>query len=354
MSLRAAVLCLAVAACGPRFDPRLVDAPVSGRTWVSTEHRSHPLAGKILEPRTGRFVDEGALAEAVAAADFVLLGETHDNPDHHLLQARLVRHIISSGRRPAVAFEMLTADQQEAVDAAIARAPKDPDALAAAVRWKKSGWPDFEYYRPIFAAALEAGMPIVAANLPRETVKGLFANGAGVLDEGLRERLAREEPLPEAVLEELRAEMRDSHCGALPPAIVDSLVLAQRARDAKMAERMLAAGETRGAVLITGTGHARLHRGVPTVLAKDAPARRTVSVAMVEVTADGAEPASYAARYGAGSDGSLPFDYVVFTPGAEREDPCEGIHERIKHRANRPPPPPEPAASSPKGEEPAR
>ena len=51
--------------------------------------------------------------------------------------------------------------------------------------------------------------------------------------------------------------MKESHCGELPEAMLDPLVLAQRARDARMAERMEAAGAERGAVLITGKGHAR-------------------------------------------------------------------------------------------------
>lgn len=321
------------AACAPRFDPRLVDAPVAGRRWVSTRHVSHPLVGKIFEPSSGRYVDEAALSAAVAAGDFVLLGETHDNPDHHLLQARLVRAAMAAGRRPALAFEMLTADQQEAVDAALARAPKDPDALAKAVGWKTSRWPEFELYRPIFAAGLEAGTPIVAANLPSATVKQIVSKGADVLDEPTRARLAREEPLPPAVLEELREDMRESHCGlALPERALDGLVLAQRARDAKMAERMLAAGEARGAVLITGTGHVRRDRGVPAVLSKDAPAKRIVAVALLEVTADRTEPAAYGQTFG---KGPLPFDFVVFTPGLEREDPCEGIQDRMKKAAAR-------------------
>jgi uncharacterized iron-regulated protein len=321
------------AACAPRFDPRLVDAPVAGRRWVSTRHVSHPLVGKILEPASGRYVDEAALSAAVAAGDFVLLGETHDNPDHHLLQARLLRATIAAGRRPALAFEMLTTDQQAAVDAALARAPKDPDALAEAVAWKKSRWPEFELYRPIFAAGLEAGVPIVAANLPSTTAKQVVSKGADVLDEETRARLAREEPLAPAMLEELREEMRESHCGiAMPEQAVDGLVLAQRAKDAKMAERMLAAGETRGAVLVTGTGHVRRDRGVPAVLAKDAPGKKIVAVAFLEVTADATEPAAYEKLVG---KAPLPFDFVVFTPAVEREDPCEGIQDRMKKAAAR-------------------
>src|SRR5690349_11490027 len=98
------VALLAAACGGHRFDPRLVDVPISGRPWVSTENDHHPLAGKIWEPRTGHVVDEATLHAAVAAADYVFLGEVHDNPDHHLLQARLLRVITASGRRPAVGF----------------------------------------------------------------------------------------------------------------------------------------------------------------------------------------------------------------------------------------------------------
>jgi uncharacterized iron-regulated protein len=332
-TVRTLALCAALAAaaaCSPRFDAKLVDAPVSGRSWVSTEHVSHPLVGRIWDPRGGRLVDEAALAAAVASADFVLLGETHDNPDHHLLQARLLRAILDGGRRPALAFEMLTADQQPEVDASLARAPRDPDALAEAVRWKASRWPDFRFYRPIFAAGLEAGLPVVAANLPRAEVREIVSKGRGALDERLRARLEREEPIPEEVMKGLREEMSESHCGELPPAMLDPLVLAQRARDARMAERMATAGAERGAVLVTGSGHARNDRGVPAFLARDAPGRKVVAVAFLEVDPAAAEPQGYAAKLGAGP---LPYDFVVFTPGTEREDPCEGFKERMeKHR----------------------
>jgi uncharacterized iron-regulated protein len=296
---------------------------------VSAEDRSHPLVGRIWDARAGRFVDEAALAAAVAAADFVLLGETHDNPDHHLLQARLLRAMLEGGRRPAVAFEMLTADQQAAVDASLAGAPKDPDALAEAVRWKTSRWPDFRFYRPIFATALEAGLPVVAANLPRAQVREIVSKGRDALDEGLRARLEREEPIPEPVMKALRDEMNASHCGELPAAMVDPLVLAQRARDARMAERMATAGAERGAVLVTGSGHARTDRGVPAFLARDAPGRKVVAVAFLEVDPEAAEPQGYAEKLG---PGPLPFDFAVFTPGTGREDPCKGFRERIEKR----------------------
>jgi uncharacterized iron-regulated protein len=335
MNARALPLAVTLAlasGCAPRFDPRLAETPIAGREWVSTEHRGHPLVGRIWDVRASRFVDEATLAAELAAADYVALGETHDNPDHHLLQARLVRAITAGGRRPALAFEMLTADQQATVDAALAKAPKDPDALGAAVGWDRSGWPEFVLYRPIFAAGLEAGLPIVAANLPRTEAKAIVAKGRDALDEGLRARLARREPIPEAVVAELREEMNASHCGELPERMLEPLVLAQRARDARMAERLATSGAGRGAILVTGTGHARTDRGVPALVKDDAPGAKVVSVAFLEVDPDAAEPAGYAQRWG---EGPLPFDAVVFTPGKERPDPCAELRKHLERKRAR-------------------
>jgi uncharacterized iron-regulated protein len=220
---------------------------------------------------------------------------------------------------------MLTVDQQPIVDGALARAPRDPDALAEAVGWHHSRWPAFEMYRPIFAAGLEAGTPIVAANLARDQVKQIVSKGRAALDDGLRVRLARAEPIPDAVMSDLREEMDASHCGHLPASLVDPLVLAQRARDARMAERMVEPGAGRGAVLITGRGHARIDRGVPAVIAADRPDAKVVSVGFVEVDPAALEPSGY--REGGGG---LPYDLVVFTPGLEREDPCEGMKGRME------------------------
>jgi len=318
-----------VAACAPRFDPRLVDAPIAGRTWVSGEERAHPLVGRIWQPATGRFVDEATVVASLAGADFIVLGEVHDNPDHHLLQARLLRAVTAAGRRPALAFEMLTTDQQPVVDAALSGAPRDPDALGKAVDWAHSRWPEFKYYRPIVAAGLEVGLPIVAANLPRKQMSEIISKGREALDDALKVRLAREEPLPDATLAELREEMKESHCGALPDEMVDPMVLGQRARDARMAERMVTAGAERGAVLITGNGHARTDRGVPALLVKDAPGRQVVSVAFVEAEPGEDDPAVYRDE---GETGPAPYDFLVFTPGTARGDPCEGMRKHMEKK----------------------
>jgi uncharacterized iron-regulated protein len=325
----ALVSSLLVLACasGPGAVPGH-EPPSGAAAWQSPLRRDHPLVGKIWSPSQARFVEPAELLQAATRADFVLLGETHDNADHHLLQAWLLRAIVDAGRRPAVAFEMLGTDQQADLDRALA-GPATADDIRKAVRWDESGGWSFDFYRPLFELALVAKLPIVAANLPRDMAREVARGGREALPEGLRARLAREEPLSEEVRAALRKEMSESHCGALPESMLDPMALVQRTWNAHMAERLEDAGKVRGGVLVTGSGHGRTDRGVPAHLARDVAGRPIVSVSFQEVLSKRADPAQYAEDYGAPT---LPFDYVVFTPGAKREDPCEKMREHMRSR----------------------
>src|SRR5215204_1457467 len=59
----------------------------SANSWQSHYGRNHPLTGRIWDVASGEFIDRPALIMRLARAEFVLLGEKHDNPDHHRLPA---------------------------------------------------------------------------------------------------------------------------------------------------------------------------------------------------------------------------------------------------------------------------
>jgi uncharacterized iron-regulated protein len=298
-----------------------------GTPWESPVGREHPLVGRIWDVRAARFVDERTLGEGIRRGWFVLLGEKHDNADHHRLQARLVRALIAAGRRPAVLFEMLDADQAPALARYLAAHPADASGLDAAVDWKRSGWPDWAFYRPIAEAALDAGLPILAANLSRVTTRSLARDGLAALDLREAARLGLDRPLAPATDAQMAAEIREAHCGSASEAMVSRMVLVQRARDAEMGERMAAAGRDGGAVLIAGFGHVRRDRGVPADLERRVPGARIVSVAFLEVSAGEVEPGAYAAGF---ERDVLPYDYVRFTPRVDDLDPCEKFKEELR------------------------
>ena len=329
LTLAAYLLVLAGCMAAPdETGPETMEPPPT--TWISAHERDHPLAGRIWRPDEGAFTDAGSVVAALAGAEFVLIGEKHDNPDHHRLQAWLVSALIARGRRPALSFEMLASDQVPALDAYLAGHPDDAGGLGAAVGWDESGWPDWGDYAPIAQAALDAGLPVLAADLAKPKVREVARLGLEALEPALRARLDIDRPLEETVRAAMAAEMHESHCDMLPMEMAERMVTVQRARDAHMAS-ILADGAERpsldGAVLITGTGHGRRDRGVPSHLARMTPGRSTVTIALVEAQAGSTDPSDYSEQFGAPAP---PFDFVWFTPRWDLEDPCEKYREQLE------------------------
>lgn len=232
-------------------------------------------------------------------ADIVVLGEVHDNPLHHVNQAAAVAALAPK----ALVFEMLTPDQAARVTPALV---VDGAALAEALEWDASGWPDFTFYHPIFLAAPAAR--VYGAAFGREALAGAAKGGAAGVFGAEAARFGLSEPLEEAGLAERIAEQAEAHCDALPPEMLPGMVEVQRLRDAGLARAALEALEDTGGpvAVITGNGHARTDRGMPAALAAAAPGVTVLSLGQIEGAPD-ADP---------------PFDLWLVTEPAEREDPC--------------------------------
>lgn len=230
-------------------------------------------------------------------AEVVFLGEVHDNPLHHDTQAQAVLALAPK----AIVFEMLSPAQAAAVTDTLL---DDEAALEATLGWNASGWPDFSMYYPVFAVS--EGAKVYGAQVPREAVRKLVSDGdynSALGDDAAVFGLDR--PLPKAQQEEREAMQLAAHCDALPAEMLPVMVMAQRVRDAKLAQvATQALAETGGPVaVITGNGHARADWGAPALLGE---AVFHMSLGQFE-----AEPADAPA-----------FDIWQVTAPAEREDPC--------------------------------
>ncbi len=268
--------------------------------WQSQHHRGHPLVGQIWGPDGP--ITERALVEQLRGAPYVLLGEKHDNPDHHRLQARLILALTPK----AVAFEMLDED-----DDLSATTPRE---LAKAVDWANSGWPDFELYEDVFAASYAIRARIAQAHPNRSRLRRVYKEGAD---------LPLAELGPEG-LAALREEIRESHCGYAKPSMVEPMVGVQRFKDAWMARALSA--QQKPVVLIAGKGHTRRDRGVVAAL----PEAKVLS--FVEVRPEKLRPQDYPRHA----------DYVWFTPRVDIADPCvkykaqlEEMSRKIRARKGR-------------------
>ncbi len=322
--LAAAALAMAGAACVADQAP-----PPPAPPWESALERAAPLTGQIRDLRANEVLSPAALIQRLAQADFVLLGERHDNPDHHRLQAWIVDRLLARGRPYAVAFEMIDGDQADRLSAFLASSPRDAEGLGAALDWDNSGWPAWSYYRPIAAAALARGMPILAANLPASVARTMAKGGEIVLAPGLFERLQldrpAQRPADRAILAAHIADIQAAHCGLLPERALAPFALTQYARDAHMARAMTdhrpAGG---GVILIAGAGHVRTERGVPHHLARFANGARMVALAFVET-----EEVEVGAPAAASPPTDLPYDIAWFTARIESNDGCNKMREKM-------------------------
>jgi uncharacterized iron-regulated protein len=293
--------------------------------WQSPHFRDHPLAGSVWQA-DGSQADRKTLSAAVLSADYVLLGEIHTNPDHHVIQAELIGELVAAGRRPAVVFEMIPASRQKPLDDHLAANPKDAAGLGAAVEWEKRGWPDWSIYRPIAEAALAAGLKLKAGGLDDRVVQQIGKSGAAALDPGLGERFGLNRSLDAAIETKLIEVLKESHCYMLPEAALKPMLTVQRARDGAIADAMLTAGEKDGAVLIAGSGHIRRDWAAAAVIESRAPDAKIVSVALIEAD----EERRTFSDYDIAPDGDdSPFDFVIFTPRAELRDHCAELAERF-------------------------
>lgn len=318
-------LCSLALACGAPSSPQApapsqpvaAEAPAAP-AWISELDRAHPLVGKVWDAHARAFVPERRLVERLSGARFVLLGEKHDNPDHHVLQARLLRGMILAGRRPAVVLEMLELAQQPDVDRYLQSSGATAAGFGAALNWQATSWPPFAEYRPVLEAAFSAKLPILAGNIAQETARALVKQGLAALPPERAVELRLDQPFPEGPAAELAEELRASHCGHLPERLIEPMALAQHARDSQMAAVMHAHRES-GAVLIAGAGHVRRDRAVPYYLelAKPGAGAELLSVALQEVAHSVTDPSAY----------ERSVDFVWFTPRLSDEDPCAAFRK---------------------------
>src|SRR5512146_2323433 len=166
-------------------------------------------AARIFDVNGQRYIDEPTLVARLAATRYRLLGEVHDNPEHHALRARLVGALAARGVHPAVVFEQFDLDHEAALRAAQTPAT-DAETLADAGQFDRRGW-RWPLHKPIVEAALRAGLPIHAGNLSRAAIDAAERSSQKP-DAPWYARL-RAARWSETQARKLRDEIADSHCG---------------------------------------------------------------------------------------------------------------------------------------------
>ena len=251
-------------------------------------------------PGSERRLTLDALADRLARADFVLLGEVHDSAEAHRLQARLLQGLLARGLRPTLVMEQLGRDQR----------PEDAAARRRAMR--QGGWP-VAGYEPLLRVAEQAGLEIVGGNLT-----GRQLRQGDAVPQKVR-ALAAAHPLSPPARARLARDIGRAHCGMADAQTVQTLVRLQALRDATLAETMLSV--PRPVVLVAGNGHTRRDYGVPRLLQGQG---RVLGVGLVE-REPGHDRLSEAQAVRAGA-----WDFVIPIAPVHDTDPCVRFRKQLQ------------------------
>ena len=249
------------------------------------------------------------LLRQTEAADFVLLGEIHDNTLHHQVRGALLT--AARARRPAVVFEQFA----RTVAPIPPPAPGETEeAWLDAHSFDREGW-KWPLHAPVVNAAIAHARAIWGSGLSREALRAVVRQGTDAAPPPLGQ-LVRQAPLDSVEKAAVDHELFAGHCGKLPSAMMPGMRAAQEVRDASMTEALIAAGSAGPAWLIAGNGHVRMDIGVPRLLRRLAPDRQLLVIGIVERGTEEAVPGMAAGRH---------YDVLIVTPAATREDPCSGL-----------------------------
>ena len=216
-----------------------------------------------------KWLSPEAMMSPLLKADYVILGERHDNAEHHRQQLNILQDLHRAGWLKVIALEMLTPSQQIAMNQALQEKITDLDLLKEKLNWS-NGW-DWNMYGPILVWAVTEQIPVRAANLDRSEIMVIYRDESHTRKSFLNER-------EQAVI---RKQLVDSHCGRIDDGRLAAMTRIQLSRDARMAS--VAAERESGAALLVGAYHARNDIGVPRYIRAQRPDARIISIGFVEV-----------------------------------------------------------------------
>lgn len=259
-----------------------------------------PVSGEIRDLRSGQVLTAQELLTRLTKPQQLIIGEQHDNADHHAAQLWLLQALGEQRPQGSLLLEMLTPDQQPKVDQV--RPPATPPSdLPGALAWQ-DGW-DWNLYGPIVRFALKQPYPLLAGNLDNSEIRAFYRQRPGL--NGVRSNAA-------SVKATLLEQISDSHCGLLPQSQMPSMLAVQQQRDRRMAERLMAAPTP--ALLLAGAWHARKDVGVPLHVLDLGAAQAPMVLMLAE---QGAEVTAAMA------------DYVWYTPATPAQDYCAQMRKQF-------------------------
>jgi len=220
---------------------------------------------KIFRLPEGDQITFKELLKGLQATRVIFVGESHDQIEHHRIQARLLQDLIAEGKEVGIAMEMFARSQQSILDQWVQGFLTEEEFLKE-VQWETTWGIDYGLYRDILDKARTHQIKVLGLNVQRELVRRVAQNGIKKLSsEDKRE-------LPEMDLTDQRHRayikfIYKNHQGGAAEDF-ENFYMAQSLWDESMAETLsdyLKSSDGKGKTLLvfTGSGHVVFGLGIP-------------------------------------------------------------------------------------------
>lgn len=243
-------------------------AVMVGLMLVACKTATDTKAVRLYDLQQQDVVSDAVAIERLKAARIVLVGEHHNNRDHHQAQLKVIQTLNKAGRKVAVGLEMFRQDSQDALDQWIASQTSEAQFKPIYLdNWNF----DWGLYGPIFNYARENQIPMVGLNVSRKITAQVAYQGFASLNKAQKGAL---EGITCNVTPQYREFIGKAY-GAHGHGIMnfDRFCEAQLVWDTAMAVYAIDYLEQQPdkvMVILAGSGHAR-KLGIPTQLAKRTP-----------------------------------------------------------------------------------
>jgi uncharacterized iron-regulated protein len=268
-----------------------------GRTAADSVPPSY-VPQKVYDTHHKRFIDfESMLADA-GGADVLFLGEQHDDPATHRLEAATLEGLARRRGNVVLAMEMFERDAQPSLDGYLAGHLTEPDFLG-----RSRPWPRYATdYRPLVEFARAWKWPVIASDVPRRLASLVSRRGLKTIMDSIsatdRAFAARDLQCPHddyfARFAKTMADM-PSHSGDSSKesaveraAMIERIYQAQCIKDETMGESVasaFAAAPPRALVVhVNGAFHSDFGLGTAERVKRRLPGKRVVVVSFVPVS----------------------------------------------------------------------
>jgi len=137
----------------------------------------------VTDTHDGTLLTPAELPARLADVRLLFVGESHTAIEFHRVQQRVIEELYRAGRHVMIGLEMYPYTEQSYLDRWIAGYYTE-DGFVELSNWYEAWSYQWGYYRDIFVAARDHGIPMFAVNSPREVVSAVRKKGfAGLTEE---------------------------------------------------------------------------------------------------------------------------------------------------------------------------